>query len=150
MPRGRPALKVEDHIERLAEAILLGATYKLAAQYAGISYKTFEGWCQRAEHAAPGTPLARLRERLAEAEALAALGWLAKIERAADEGDWRAAAWKLERRYPEAWGRVARHDVRVSVEHMVARVAQELGIDTAVLLAEAQLLLTEGDHARPA
>jgi hypothetical protein len=46
-----------------------------------------------------------LRSRLAEAEGRAAIGWLALIEQAAREGNWQAAAWKLERRYPETYGR---------------------------------------------
>ena len=28
-----------------------------------------------------------------------------QIKEAAQNGDWRAAAWMLERRYPEKWGR---------------------------------------------
>ena len=54
---------------------------------------------------APGTPLAEFHARLTEAEGRAAIGWLAKIEKVANEGDWKAAAWKLERRYPETYGR---------------------------------------------
>lgn len=98
-------IPIEPYIEKLVQAILIGATYELAAQFAGISYKTFQRWRQRAEHAADGTPLAHLRQRLSEAEGRAAIGWLAKIEKVASEGDWKAAAWKLERRYPEAYGR---------------------------------------------
>jgi hypothetical protein len=40
-----------------------------------------------------------------EAEGKATVGWLAKIEKAASEGNWTAAAWKLERRYPNDYGR---------------------------------------------
>jgi hypothetical protein len=40
-----------------------------------------------------------------KAEGQAAVGWLAKIEKAANEGEWQAAAWKLERRYPQSYGR---------------------------------------------
>ena len=40
----------------------------------------------------------------AEGQRLAA--WLAVIEKAASEGElWQAAAWKLERLYPETYGR---------------------------------------------
>jgi hypothetical protein len=89
----------------LEQAILLGATYEIAALYAGISYKTFARWRQRAVTAAEGTPLAQLRDRLLQAEGRAAIGWLAKIEKAASEGNWQAAAWKLQKRYPEAYDR---------------------------------------------
>jgi transposase len=93
------------HMDRLVNALLIGATYELAAQYAGISHDTFSRWRKKAATAKPGTPEAVLRERLSEAEARAAIGWLAKIEQAASDGNWQAAAWKLERRYPETYGR---------------------------------------------
>lgn len=77
-------------------AIELGATYELAAAYAGISGDTLDRWRkQKADFA----------EYLARAEGKAAVKWLAKSEKAAGEEDWRAAAWKLERRYPRADGR---------------------------------------------
>lgn len=102
---GRPFPDITPYIDKLAQAILIGATYELAALYAGISYDTFLRWRKKAITAAPGTPLATLHERLQEAEGRAAIGWLAKIEKVATEGDWKAAAWKLERRYPETYGR---------------------------------------------
>ena len=102
---GRKALEVERYIDKLEQAVGLGATYELAAMFAGISSKTFERWRQAMPTAKAGSPLARLRERLALAEGRAAIRWLAKIEKAAQEGDWRAAAYKLERRWPEIYGR---------------------------------------------
>jgi hypothetical protein len=102
---GRPPLDVSRYIDKLVNALLVGATYELAALYAGISYDTFQRWRKKAATAKPGTPLAELRDRMAEAEGRAAIGWLAKIEQAASEGNWNAAAWKLERRYPETYGR---------------------------------------------
>ncbi len=101
----RKPIPVELYIDKLEQAILLGATYELAAMFAGISQKTLYTWRQRAETAPAGTPLAELRERLLQAEGRAAIGWLAKIEKAANEGNWQAASWKLERRYPETYGR---------------------------------------------
>jgi len=102
---GRKSLPIEPYIEKLEQAILIGATYELAAKYAGISIATFDKWRKQAETAKEGTPLADLRDRLTQAEGRAAIGWLAKIERAASEGNWQAASWKLERRYPDQYGR---------------------------------------------
>jgi transposase len=102
---GRKPIPIEPHIDKLEQAILIGATYELAAMYAGISKRTFQTWREKAATAKPGTALAELRDRLEQAEGRAAIGWLAKIERVANEGDWHAAAWKLERRYPEQFGR---------------------------------------------
>jgi hypothetical protein len=100
----RPPIPIEPYIDKLCQAMLMGATYELAALYAGISADTFARWRQRAATARPGTPLVRLRDRLTEAEGQAALRWLAQIQAAAAE-DWRAAAYMLERRYPEMYGK---------------------------------------------
>jgi hypothetical protein len=107
MPAHR--LPVEDYIDKLEQAILLGATYELAAMYAGISARTFATWRSECATAEDGTPLADLRERLRQAEGRAAVGWLAKIEKVANEGDWKACAWKLERRWPEQYGRTVQN-----------------------------------------
>jgi transposase len=101
----RPALKLDLYIDKLCQALLVGATYDLAAKFAGVSYATFLTWRKQAETAPAGTALARLRDRMEEVEGQAAIGWLAKIEMAASQGNWQAAAWKLERRYPEQYGR---------------------------------------------
>jgi hypothetical protein len=104
---GRPTLSIEPYIDKLCQALRVGATYELAAKYAGISYSTFLTWRHRAETAKDGTALALLRDRMEQVEGEAAIGWLAKIELAATEGNWQAAAWKLERRYPEQYSREA-------------------------------------------
>lgn len=80
----------------VVRAIELGATYELAAGYAGISADTLSRWRNR---------YAEFADMLKAAEGRAAVKWLAKIEQAASEGTWQAAAWKLERRYPNQYGR---------------------------------------------
>jgi hypothetical protein len=102
--RGKKIELTPVHIEKLTRAIQIGATYELAARYAGISKDTFDRWRKAMEAAPAGTPLADLRTRLRRAEAQAALGWLTTINEAA-ETDWGSAAWLLARRYPEAYGR---------------------------------------------
>lgn len=92
----RPTKYTEETAKKICDAIRIGATYELAAAYAGISADTFARW--RANNAG-------FAEKLREAEGQGAIGWLAKIEKAANDGDWRSAAWKLERRYPEQYGR---------------------------------------------
>ena len=98
-------------VKRLCDAIALGATYDLACKYAGISDELFRQW--RANKVG-------FLGAVKEAEGRAAIGWLAKIERAANEGTWQAAAWKLERRYPEDYGRTVQsqqHSGTITQEH---------------------------------
>jgi hypothetical protein len=85
-----------ERIKRLTEAISLGSTRKLAAQYAGIDEDTLRAWEKR---------YPEFKASLREAEGRAVVGWLAKIEKAANDGTWQAAAWKLERLHAEDYGR---------------------------------------------
>lgn len=74
----------------------MGSTYELAASYAGISYQTFLDW-QKSK--------SEFLDTVKLAEGKAAVKWLSVIEQAANDGTWQAAAWKLERRYPNQYGK---------------------------------------------
>jgi hypothetical protein len=141
----RKFIPIAPYIAKLEQAIGIGATYDLAALYAGISPRTFARWRSQAAQAKDGTPLAELRDRLAQAEGRAAIGWLAVIERAASSGDWRAAAYKLQARYPDQYGPKVQATLAVNIQAMAARVAEETGLDAQAIVAEAQALLHETD-----
>jgi transposase len=83
-------------VERYLEAIALGATRGLAAAYAGMGVAAMKGWIDR---------IPELAEAVEACEAIAAMKWLNAIEKAAEAGQWQAAAWKLERLYPDLYGR---------------------------------------------
>lgn len=89
--------------EKLVQAIRVGATYQLACKYAGITYQTFLNWMKRGEDQQSGA-WRDFYDAMTHAEGQAAITWLAVIEKAAAK-DYRAAAWKLERRYPHEYGR---------------------------------------------
>jgi transposase len=93
---GRKSKYTPDRIDKITKAIGVGATYTHACNYAGIDLDTFARWRKK---------YADFAEAIKEAEGKAVIGWLAKIEKAASDGNWTAAAWKLERRYPEDYGR---------------------------------------------
>lgn len=92
----RPTKLTPETQDRIVTAIRLGATYELAAQYGGIHYDTFRVWMDK---------YPAFSEAIKKAEGEALVGWLAKIEKAANDGAWQAAAWKAERRYPHVYGR---------------------------------------------
>ena len=56
----------------------------------------------------------------------------------------------MERRAKYLPGLNAPADVTLNIQALVAKVANDLGLDTAVLLAEAQALLMEGDSGQDA
>ena len=100
--------------EKFLYAIEKGATYATACGFAGISYDAFYAWRKKAELIL-NMPIELLADhpdkiyvdfywRVKEVESFAAMKWLDKIEQAANV-QWQAAAWKLERRHPEQYGR---------------------------------------------
>lgn len=100
---GRPTKYTPDRVKRIIQAIDQGATHELACAYAGISVDTMANWRVR---------YSEFSDQLREAEGRAAVKWLAKIEQAANV-DWKAAAWKLERRHPQMYGKSV-HDLTVN------------------------------------
>lgn len=100
----RPTKLTPEVHQRIVQALTLGATYELAAAYGGVSYNTFNEWMKAGVDAQSGR-FRELYEAVKAAEGKAAVQWLAKIEAAANDGHWQAAAWKLERRYPADYGR---------------------------------------------
>jgi hypothetical protein len=65
--------------------------------------------------------------------------------------DWRADAWHLERRYPEAWGRKEKHMLEWTIRRAAEKVAAEATaagtpMTADEVLAEAQALLDEIDR----
>lgn len=103
----RPSKLTADVQARVVQAIMAGATYEHAAMYGGIAYRTFAEWMQKG--AGGREPYAQFVQAVKDAEGAAAVANLAHIRKAASDGTWQAAAWLLERRYPEMYGR-QRHE----------------------------------------
>lgn len=112
---GRPTKYIPETVDKILEAVKLGAPLTHACNYAGVSFETFNEWRKR---------YSEFSERLKEAEGHAVKGWLDKIEAAASSGNWQAAAWKLERRYPHDFGR--RDRMPVDVSELDADIEREL------------------------
>ena len=100
----RPTKLTPETQKKIVQAIELGASYELAANYAGVSYDAFNDWMNKGRSQQSGI-YSQFYHDIKAAEGKGAVGWLEKIESAANDGNWQAAAWKLERRYPEAYGR---------------------------------------------
>jgi transposase len=100
--RGRKPKYSQEVQDRIVTAIKMGCTFELAANYGGISTTTFYEWINTNPDFA---------DAIKGAEGQAAVNWLTLIEKAAlpnedgTGGSWQAAAWKLERRYPQQYGR---------------------------------------------
>jgi hypothetical protein len=111
---GRKSKLTPEVIRELAEAIEAGMPYEAACEYAEISYRSFHDWINGRFPASVSEEhrslfLQSIKGAAAEA-AYQALG----VIQAAGSGelppgaDWKSAAWFLERRYPEHFGRGSR------------------------------------------
>ena len=96
---GRKSKINDEVVERFIRAIKLGCPIKDACGCAGIGETTYYKWMQWADSDRRDAKKYReFREQVKAAEGEATAAWLAIIEKAAREGSWQAAAWKLERR----------------------------------------------------
>ena len=135
-----PSKLTPEVTKRAVEAIKLGSSYKDAAAWAGISQDTFTRWMQNE---------ADFADAIKNAEGAGRVGLLAKIEKAINDGAWQAAAWKLERRDPEHYGRKERVELTgkdggaVQVEHK--RDLSKLS-DTDLDLLTALLAKADGEQ----
>jgi hypothetical protein len=111
-PHPASKLTPEMHVG-ICEALASGVYRQDAARYNGIGTTTFYRWMEvgEADHeAGVNSPQALLWEGVIQAEAKAKLRLSALISGAAVD-DWKAAAWMLERKYPEEYGRRDRTEI---------------------------------------
>lgn len=113
---GRHSLLTDETEERIVSAVRGGAYLDDASAYAGISRHTLFSWLRQGRAAAErldeGETLSDREERLLnflnaveKARADASIRNLMVIQQAAQEGNWQASAWYLERTNPKKWGR---------------------------------------------
>ena len=96
---GRPSKCTKEVQDRFLQAIRLGCPIKDACGCAWIAEPTYYRWMDHADIPEKKYQIYRdFREKVKEVEGEATRSWLAVIEKAAREGTWQAAAWKLERR----------------------------------------------------
>ena len=95
-------LNEEIHAQ-IVDAILHGATYKDAAEAAGIWYTTFNDWMKLGDQATSGR-FYNFYHAVRKAEAQCRLNMTRVIQSAAAKGDWKAAEAYLKRRDRENWG----------------------------------------------
>jgi hypothetical protein len=106
--RGRRP-KLTPEVQALIVTYLRAGNYvETAAVLAGIHKDTFYDWVKRGRRgeAQYEAFVLEIDRAMAHAEARE----VARIVKAA-EREWQAAAWRLERRYPQRWGRLVRQEL---------------------------------------
>jgi hypothetical protein len=122
----RPTKLTAELTRKLCDLVAAGVELPRAAACAGLVPRTVERWRERGA-AARGGPYRELYLALAQADAQAEVRDVLLIGKAA-QTSWKAAAWRLERRFPDRWGprRPVEAKTEVCVEHTAARVREAL------------------------
>lgn len=107
--RGRPTELTPEVRDRLALFIKNGAPLYVAAEAAGIARDTLHDWMRRGGPKAtpeqdPEGIYGELFDAVTRAMAEREVAYASVVHNAA-AGDWRAAAWLLERLHRESWGK---------------------------------------------
>lgn len=110
----------EDLIKDLCKYISNGLTNKDACAVCGVPEETFYSWLRDAENGEGNkSHLAlkiKLGQSLKKAESQFKAHHLGNINKCA-EGDWKASAWMLERKFPKEYARVDRNAVVLSTDN---------------------------------
>ena len=101
----RPSKFTPEVTETIIKALQIGATYKDAAEAAGVDYDTYNEWIKAGKAAKSGR-FYEFSEAVRKSEAQARLNYLSTIAQAAAKGDWKAAEAFLKRRDRANWGDV--------------------------------------------
>jgi len=128
---GRKGKFNEERVKMIIDAINAGNYNDVAAQYAGIDVATFYRWLVEGENAQSGAKH-EFYEAVKIAQARAEVRNVAIIETAAPR-NWQAAAWWLERKNYDRWGRKERTElvgegggpVLLSMAELVKKAAEE-------------------------
>jgi transposase len=100
---GRPTKLTPEVQKRIIDALRAGNYVETAAAYAGIGRQTLYDWLHRGAKEGKGA-YHEFHEAVEKALAESEVRDVALIAKAA-EAQWQAAAWRLERRAPERWGK---------------------------------------------
>lgn len=117
---GRPSKYSPERAKLITDAVRSGVWLEDACLDAGVSVATAYNWSKAGDEAGSG-PLYDFACALRKARREANAPHLANIH-AAEEKDWKAAAWYLERKERKRFG----PQVRVEVEGLLDRVVQAL------------------------
>jgi len=100
----RPCKLIPELQQRIGDNIALGLTYSLAAEAAGITYKTFNLWMQRGQAEKSGKYYL-FYKYIQKCNADAAKVLLERINGAAKNGNMQMCTWILERRFAADFSR---------------------------------------------
>jgi hypothetical protein len=113
----RPSKLTPNLTKQIGDNIALGLTYSLAAEAAGITYKTFNEYMNRGKTENSGKYF-YFYKFIQKRNADAAKALLERIKEATDAGNCQICMWILERRFPEDFARRQYRKMNVVSENL--------------------------------
>ena len=113
----RPCKLTPELQQRIGENIALGLTYKLAAESAGVTYKTFNDWMNKGKTEKSGKYY-QFYKYITKCNADGALKLLERLNESAKAGNCQVCMWILERRFSEDFGRREYRKTNIVSENM--------------------------------
>ena len=138
---GRTTILSETIQARMVQAIEGGNYAPTAAEYAGIGVSTHYDWLKKGETGE--SPYAEYLEAIKKAEAVAEVRNVTLIQNAA-ANTWTAAAWYLERKHWDRWGKKDRNQIELTGAN-----GQPIEINSTHVDARAALLEMLGHTNEP-
>jgi len=108
-PVGRSSKLTPEIHHKIVNLIKLGNYNETAAEAVGIDVGTFYNWMKKGE-AGIKPEYVKFFNAIKEAASFSEAHYLSLIHKAASDATWQAAAWFLERKYNERWGRRDKHE----------------------------------------
>jgi hypothetical protein len=143
----RPTKLTHDVQQTLAFALGEGATVEHACEFAGIAPRTFYNWMERGEHGEE--EFVQFVQIATRARGRGVVTDLSTISKAVQAGDWRAAAWRLQHRYPQDYG--AKLKIAGDADHplRVLHTMPQEQLDARILQLWRQCGYDRGPEAEP-
>jgi len=110
----RPAKLTPELTQEITAYIRDGNSPTVSATLVGISPSTYFNWMSKGSNHEPR--FMEFLESIKRANAQSIVNQVAHIARAADSGNWRAAAWLLERKAPESFGKESTRSPEVDTQ----------------------------------
>lgn len=112
---GRPPKLTDEIQDEIVELLRAGNYIETACAVAGVSKKTFYEWMKKANQSKRKTRYTEFRNAVKKAQAWSEARDVTIIAKHGEKS-WQAAAWRLERKYPDRWGRKDKLDVESKVK----------------------------------
>jgi transposase len=105
-PGGRPPILTQELQDKICNLIKIGSYIETAATACGVSKAVLYQWLKKGNQRGSHKKFRQFLDALNAAVAFSELRDLKAIDDAAHvQKNWKAAAWRLERRAPKRWGR---------------------------------------------